>query len=115
MSYENKLDPMYFICAPYYHDVVDAEYETCRASDFLPTDVRESMSELSALDYDNENDVDLELPDLRLETTGTSWARALSAPKKGTPAEAGEPATKPEGLAMVEALFLQIVADDNSR
>ena len=76
---------------PYWHAVVDTEYETRRAGDFLPTGEQEPTLELSVSDYDDEyNDDDTELPDLPLEIAGTSWSAALPAPEKGAPTEAGE-------------------------
>ena len=40
MSYEQKLDPKYSISAPYWHAVVNKEYEARCADDFLPTGAR---------------------------------------------------------------------------
>ena len=86
MPYEQKLDPKYSISAPYWHAVVDAEYEA-RCGDFLPIGAREPTPELSASDEDDDDDP--ELPDLPIETAGASWSAASPAPEKGAK-EAGE-------------------------
>ena len=52
MSFEQKLDPKY-ISTPYWHAVVDVEYEGRCAGDFLPTGAREPTLKLSASDDDD--------------------------------------------------------------
>ena len=94
MSYEQKLDPKYSISAPYWHVVVDAEYEARRIGVFLPTAAREPTPELSASDDDRsdgeDDDDDPELTDLPLPPAGASWSAASPSPEKGAQDEAGE-------------------------
>ena len=58
VSYEHKLDPTYSICAPYWHAVVDTEYEARRAGDFLRTGAREPTPELSITDDERDGEED---------------------------------------------------------
>ena len=93
MPYEQKLDPKYSISAPYWHAVVDAEYDARRNGVFLPNAAREPTPELFASDddrSDGEDDDDPELPDLPLPPAGASWSTVSPSPEKGAPDEAGE-------------------------
>ena len=84
MPYEQKIAPKSSISAPYWHAVVDAEYEARCGGDFLPTGAWEPTPELSASDDDEaaEDDDDPELPDLPIETAGASWSAAPPPPEK---------------------------------
>ena len=46
LSFEQNLDPKYSISVPYWHAVVDVEYEGHCAGNFLPTGMREPTPEL---------------------------------------------------------------------
>ena len=81
MSCEQKLDPRYSISAPYWHAVVDKEYEARLCGRRKPT------PELSSKDDDcdddgSDGDDDPELPDLPLQPSA-SWSAASLSPKKG--------------------------------
>ena len=83
MPYVQKLDAKYSISAPYWHAVVDKEYEArCSGR-------REPTPELSSTDDDHDgedgdanDDDDPELPDLPLQPAA-SWSAASLSPKKG--------------------------------
>ena len=85
MSYEQKLDPKYSISAPYWHAVVDKEYEARRSARREPTpELSATDNERDSEDSDanNNNDDDPELPDLPLQPSA-SWAAASLSSKKG--------------------------------
>ena len=82
MSYEQKLDPKYSISVPYWHAVVDKEYEARRSSRREPTPELSSTDDERDGEDGDDNDDDPELPDLPLQPAA-SWAAVSLSPKKG--------------------------------
>ena len=83
MPYEQKLDAKYSISAPYWHAVVNKEYEARRSGRREPTPELSSMDDdRDGEDGDSNDDDDPELPDLALQPAA-SWSAASLSPKKG--------------------------------